>query len=342
MPLFPPDVQELLQNIMGPIGAVLACAMFSSAFPVLRDIQMRKDVGEYSYFPYLVQLCNTSLWSAYSISDYQDGKMFWPLFCNVVGFVIVSGAFTIYFRYCKRDDKVMMIMHTSVPLIIVFTFCGYCVFVRTRSITSLAGTLCLIINMIMYAGPLAGIHTALATMSVEFLPLSLGVSTVTCSLPWFFYGVAIENMNIWLPNSCGIVFGAVQVSVYMYLTRFSDAVPAWHTDSIRPEFQRTASVGNIFFMLPQGGRMGRSATWDVPLAGDKDVEAQPAGLRPVSTAPGELRSLGGVLPPSVASTGPLTASILNNVDGRLRSGSSLRAAVPTVPETASLARTDRQ
>jgi solute carrier family 50 protein (sugar transporter) len=336
MPALPPDVQELLQNVMGPIGAVLACCMFSSAFPVLRDIRARKDVGEYSYFPYLVQLCNTSLWSAYAISDYQDGKMFWPLFCNVVGFVIVAFAFMIYFTYCKRDDKVNMMMHTSIPLMIVFTFCGYCIFIRTKSITSLAGTLCLIINMIMYAGPLAGLHTALATMSVEFLPLSLGISTITCSVPWFFYGVAIENMNIWLPNSCGIVFGAVQVCVYMYLTRHSDAAPVWHVDSIRPEFQRTASVGNIFFMLPQS-RMGRSATWDVPLAGDKDVEAQTTGLRPVSTAPGELRAM---VQPSSVPPGPLTASML--AEGRVRPGQSLRPksdpAVPAVPETASLSR----
>lgn len=262
--------------------------------------------------------------------------MFWPLFCNVVGFVIVAFAFMIYFTYCKRDDKVNMMMHTSIPLMIVFTFCGYCIFIRTKSITSLAGTLCLIINMIMYAGPLAGLHTALATMSVEFLPLSLGISTITCSVPWFFYGVAIENLNIWLPNSCGIVFGAVQVCVYMYLTRHSDAAPVWHVDSIRPEFQRTASVGNIFFMLPQS-RMGRSATWDVPLAGDKDVEAQTTGLRPVSTAPGELRAM---VQPSSVPPGPLTASML--AEGRVRPGQPLRPksdpAVPAVPETASLSR----
>ena len=30
----------------------------------------------YSYFPYLTQICNTALWSAYAFNNYQDGKMF--------------------------------------------------------------------------------------------------------------------------------------------------------------------------------------------------------------------------------------------------------------------------
>ena len=36
--------------------------MFLSAAPVVQDIFHRRSIGEYSFFPYLVQICNTMLW----------------------------------------------------------------------------------------------------------------------------------------------------------------------------------------------------------------------------------------------------------------------------------------
>merc|ERR1719375_159177 len=121
---------------MGPIGALLACVMYMSSIPVVRDIISRQTVviaeGEgsarmtYSYFPYLTQICNTALWTAYAFNNYQDGKMFWPLFCNVYGLAFVTFVFVIYFYYC--EGKKEMITQTSPPLAIAAGICSYVIF----------------------------------------------------------------------------------------------------------------------------------------------------------------------------------------------------------------------
>merc|ERR1719253_418732 len=91
--LLTPKQLDLLQEVMGPTGAFLACCMFLSSIPVMLDIKKRNGIGEYSAFPYVVQVCNCALWDVYSLADYQGGKMFWPLFCNAVGLVIASASF---------------------------------------------------------------------------------------------------------------------------------------------------------------------------------------------------------------------------------------------------------
>ena len=68
---------------------------------------------------------------------------------------------------------------------------------------------------------LATARVAIATKSTEFLPLSQGVTTLTCSLPWCAFGFAIWDPPIFVPNVLGIVFGVYTIAVYACLKRQS-------------------------------------------------------------------------------------------------------------------------
>jgi solute carrier family 50 protein (sugar transporter) len=320
-----PETASALQRVMGPIGAVLACVMYMSSVPVARDIISRKTVvigdGEgpnrmtYSYFPYLTQICNTALWSAYAFNNYQDGKMFWPLFCNVYGLAFVTFVFSIYFNYCDREGKKEMLQQASPPLFIVAVICTYVTCVHTSSVVEMTGTMCMVINIIMYAGPLDGMVTAWQHKTTDSLPLSLGVSSLICSTPWFFYGFAISNPNIYVPNSIGLVVSAAQILVYVVLSAREPPSPREevltefaeeHAERVRTmrmaKLQRTASMGNLIWvknelselqeLFANRPRIERRMTHD-----GADLERQLQGRQLASALPRIMSAPGSVVRP---------------------------------------------
>lgn len=217
------DVVQIIEVVMGPLGMLLATAMFSSSYPVIKDIRSRGNVGEYSYFPYLVQVCNCSLWDLYSLADYGGGKMLWPLLANVVGLIISGLSYFMYFLYADPKTKCTICAVTT-PLLLLIYGCGIFILITGQKdlhdeLTNAEGIFTLIANTAMYTGPLAGVAYAIKNKSVEFLPLSLGLTTLTCSAPWLVYGVAIANMAIIVPNACGVVFGPVQMVVYCCVSK---------------------------------------------------------------------------------------------------------------------------
>lgn len=208
---------KTLEHVMGPLGFVFGAAMVLSGVSVARDIYERKSVGGYNYYPYVVQMCCTALWVTYSILDYQGGKMFWPLAVNGFAVSVSSAVFATYCSFATQKERDEIRWQAGAPLATVGCFCLLAFSNPTELVTSFAGTACLVSNILMYTGPLAGVRRAWAQQSTEFLPLSLGVTTLTCSLPWCFFGFAIWNPPIFVPNVFGIAFGTAQILVYVRL-----------------------------------------------------------------------------------------------------------------------------
>eukprot|EP00933_Yihiella_yeosuensis_P051031 TRINITY_DN48860_c0_g1_i1.p1 TRINITY_DN48860_c0_g1~~TRINITY_DN48860_c0_g1_i1.p1 ORF type:complete len:287 (-),score=-0.33 TRINITY_DN48860_c0_g1_i1:74-934(-) len=257
-----PQTLAIVEDVMGPLGSFLAIVMFASAFPVMRDICRMRSVGEYSYFPYVVQILNCILWTTYSWADFDGGKMFWPLFANGIGLIITLTSLTIYTIYCAQPAKKAMLLRSVPPLVLCAAYGLFTVVNHTEEVVSIAGTVTMLINTLMTLGPCAGIGHAVRTRSVEFLPLSLGVSSLTCNIPWAFYGLAIANPNVWIPNVIGLFFGSAQVITYIWLTRCMGARPVVHegSASIPPKIQASMSTGNLFAFIESSSRRGRSAS----------------------------------------------------------------------------------
>jgi hypothetical protein len=155
-----------------------------------------------------------------------------------------------------------MLTQSSPPLAIAAAICSYVTFNHAPSVVELTGTMCMVINIIMYAGPLEGMVSAWQHANTETLPLSLGVSSLVCSTPWFFYGLAIANPNIYIPNSIGLVVSGAQIAVYAVLSAREPALPQEplaeeedpedRAERVRTtrmaKLQRTASMGNLIWV----------------------------------------------------------------------------------------------
>lgn len=220
------ETKTIISDVMGPLGTLLACVMFGSSIGVIRQVRRNKSIGGFSFVPYLLQLCNCSLWVIYALGDWGDGSKLWCFVANAIGLVIVILTYCVYTCYCTRDQKRNVVRKSALPILAIIAFAVYVVFAdiagepTTPEVAAVAsGKSCMILNIIMYLGPCAGLTEALKTKSTEFLPLSLGVTTVVNSIPWFLYGFVIEDPNIWVPNACGIFFGTLQLLCFVYLTK---------------------------------------------------------------------------------------------------------------------------
>ena len=160
---------------MGPLGTAVAVVMFSSGFEVGVKIMRRKSVGEYSPYPYFVQSLQCCMWIIYAAAYYHTGHMLWPVVSNSYGAVCSSIVFGIYLRYCSPELRrrwlpcLLLFLPVALAGIVIFTL-EYPLVLEAYSLFLLA------VNLVMYSGPLAGIKRALEAKSVEFLPLSLGLS----------------------------------------------------------------------------------------------------------------------------------------------------------------------
>lgn len=258
------EAVTIISNIMGPVGTFLACLMFGSSIGVIRQVIRDRSVGGYAFLPYLLQICNCWLWVTYALGDWGDGSKVWCLVANAIGLVIVILTYSVYTYYCTRDER-RNLVKTSAPLI--FMLIAFAVYVACADLAGnpttsdaaaiVSGKACMILNIIMYLGPCAGLGKALSTKSTEYLPLSLGVTTVVNSIPWFSYGFVIEDPNIWIPNACGVFFGLLQLLCFLYIARCGEkaAFITGHTEdnhgsvvvsNVSQSFATSGDIGALF------------------------------------------------------------------------------------------------
>lgn len=251
----------IISNIMGPVGTFLACLMFGSSIGVIRQVKRDRSVGGFSFIPYLLQIINCSLWVIYALGDWGDGSKVWCLVANAIGLIIVILTYSVYTYYCTRDEKRNLVKQSAPPIFIIIAFAVYVAFADIAGVPTtpdaaaiISGKACMILNIIMYLGPCAGLGKALAMKSTEYLPLSLGVTTVVNSIPWFCYGFVIEDSNIWLPNACGVFFGVLQVGCFLYIAKCVDK-EAFITGA-HPDDQGSVVVSNLSQSFATAGDIG--------------------------------------------------------------------------------------
>jgi hypothetical protein len=183
------------------------------------------------------------MWIIYAAAYYHTGHMLWPVVSNSYGAVCSSIVFGIYLRYCSPElrrrwlPSLLLFLPVALAGIVIFTL-EYPLVLEAYSLFLLA------VNLVMYSGPLAGIKRALEAKSVEFLPLSLGLSTIVCASPWLVFGLAIWNINFWVPNLFGVTCGTIQVCVWFYLSYSKGRDDPSKTDEVDLESKTTTGSSN--------------------------------------------------------------------------------------------------
>lgn len=78
------------------------------------------------------------------------------------------------------------------------------------------GLIAMILNVLMLFGPLASMGEVIRTRSTASFPFPPLLWTLIASTLWCVYGVYIGEVPVYLPNALGILFGFVQISLFVW------------------------------------------------------------------------------------------------------------------------------
>ncbi|XP_004487836.1 bidirectional sugar transporter SWEET17 isoform X2 [Cicer arietinum] len=181
--------------------------------PTFWRIIKQKSTEDFSSFPYICTLLNSSLWTYYG--TIKDGEY---LVATVNGFGIVVETIYILLFLIYAPKKI------RVKTAIVGGILDVGVFAAAVVATQLAlqgearsgavGIMGAALNILMYASPLAVMKTVVTTKSVEYLPFLLSFFFFLNGGVWLLYAVLVRDCILGVPNGTGFLLGGVQLVLY--------------------------------------------------------------------------------------------------------------------------------
>ncbi|KAJ8611430.1 hypothetical protein CTAYLR_009013 [Chrysophaeum taylorii] len=199
----------------GWFGAAGALVLFMSpASTTFRRIVAEGSVLNFDHSPYVISLIQCSFWVAYT--SMLPGLVE-PLVTNALGAALEATYCAIFVRFSSTHKCAQHIASACAAFGMVLVVAHVVPFPRLGGATpeaSFVGIAACALNIIMYASPLNVACMVIRTKSVEFMPLSLTVGTLTCSACWTAYSYALGDLFIFLPSILGVLLAFFQLILY--------------------------------------------------------------------------------------------------------------------------------
>ncbi|KAL8235114.1 hypothetical protein R6Q59_021214 [Mikania micrantha] len=117
---------------------------------------------------------------------------------NCFGCLIEVVYLSLYLFYAPKSSKI-----STIKFISIFNVLGLgmvilvsMILVKGPSRVKLVGWICAIINLAVFAAPLAIMRKVIRTKSVEYMPFMLSFALTLCATAWFFYGFFVNDFYI--------------------------------------------------------------------------------------------------------------------------------------------------
>lgn len=241
--------------IFGVVGNVVSVLMLLSPAHTVRIIVKNKSTQLFSGLPYVFILLNCLLWVLYGTPLVTEGAIL-VLTINGAGAVFQIVFITLFLIYADKENRKKVSLLLSAVVVAVVT---------SASVTLLAikdqakrqrevGSICVVLNIVMYISPLSVIKMVILTKSVAFMPFFLSFFIFLNSAVWTGYGVASKDVFLVIPNGVGTLFGAVQLALHIIYRgnkpplldlesgspSISDSKPSAKTDAMKGSPKRVA------------------------------------------------------------------------------------------------------
>ncbi|XVE66046.1 hypothetical protein DITRI_Ditri08aG0050000 [Diplodiscus trichospermus] len=181
--------------------------------PTFYQIYKKKTSEGFQSIPYVISLFSAMIWIYYAFVK-QNAMLlitinsFW---CCIEIFYIAT-----YFYYAPKKERVdtvklfLLVNVFGFGVIFLSTFFLQNPFIRLR----ILGYVCLTFALSVFVAPLGIVRKVIKTKSVEYMPFTLSVFLTLSAVMWFFYGLALKDVNIAVPNVLGFIFGILQMIIY--------------------------------------------------------------------------------------------------------------------------------
>jgi len=199
-------------TLLGVSATITSIGCFFMGIPICLKVRERGDSKGISSFPFVIRLVSIIFWLRYGL---MKGKTVMVI-TSCVGFVFYLGYNIFYFVYTK-DKRGLIIQYGLVCII----DCTMLVLVAIYSPTArptvmfLLGAFTVLIQVIAFGSPLAGVITVIKEHSIETLPLPMIVAYLFVTLQWGLYGLALNDTWMMIANGLGLLLGLFQLSLFL-------------------------------------------------------------------------------------------------------------------------------
>jgi len=210
-----PVLDMALLDVLSFTAVTSTIGLFFCGIPMCQEIRRKKTSDGTNPAPFLMGFISGFFWLRYGFLK-EDNSV---LTVNTIG--VTSQL--LYLMYFYSYTRVKTSIHRQLALVIACSL-GMVVYVHLNLSTpqvaiSHLGMMCMILNIITFAAPLAGLRDVIKDQSCESLPLPLCVANLLVSAQWFLYGILVSDPYIKMPNSIGIFLSLIQLSLFLVYPR---------------------------------------------------------------------------------------------------------------------------
>ena len=198
------------------IATLMSIILSLSPIPTMQEIFKNKSTLSFSVLPYAATAAQSSMWLVYSSFSQESGQGL--VLVNAWGVAIQLVYCVIFAIYATdRFDILKTLIGSLAIVILLWAFSA--VSSRPDIVSQYSA---MILNICMFASPLAVVKRVIETRSVAFMPLPLSVASLGCALAWFIYGFSINLPGVIVPNGLGVLLGLAQILIFAkYYTKDS-------------------------------------------------------------------------------------------------------------------------
>ncbi|KAJ4909992.1 Bidirectional sugar transporter SWEET13 [Raphanus sativus] len=235
--------------VFGIMGNIISFVVFLAPVPTFVRICKKKSTEGFQSLPYLSALFSALLWIYYAMQ--KDGSGFLLITINSVGCFIESIYIILFITYANKKTRI-----STLKVLGLLNFLGFAAIVLicellTKGSTreKVLGGICVGFSVIVFAAPLSIMRLVVRTRSVEFMPFSLSLFLTLSAITWLFYGLAIKDFYVALPNVLGAFLGAIQMILYIIFKYYKTPV-AETTEKSKTVSDHSIDIAKLTTVMP--------------------------------------------------------------------------------------------
>ncbi|CAA7052701.1 unnamed protein product [Microthlaspi erraticum] len=261
---------NVLAFVFGIMGNIISFVVFLAPVPTFVRICKKKSTEGFQSLPYVSALFSAMLWIYYAMQ--KDGSGFLLITINSVGCFIETIYIILFVTYANKKTRI-----STLKVLGLLNFLGFATIVLVCELLTkgstrekVLGGICVGFSVIVFAAPLSIMRLVVRTRSVEFMPFSLSLFLTLSAVTWLFYGLAIKDFYVALPNVLGAFLGAVQMILYIIFKYYKTPV-AEKTGKPKTVFDHSIDITRLTNVMP--GPISDSAVYP-PHASNNVPETQ--------------------------------------------------------------------
>lgn len=160
--------------------------------------------------PFVTTFLNCMMWASYGILKNDSALI--PV--NLSGMMLQVLYILCFLYYCKQKGKELkIILYAALVSLALYFYVMQYITEETQRVAHL-GFACIIFTVTMQASPLAAVAKVVRTKSTESMQFIFSFMMVLVSFLWLCYGIAVDDINIKVPNASGVILGLIQLSLF--------------------------------------------------------------------------------------------------------------------------------